>query len=356
MTDVSADPAPIRVVIAEDSPVTREYLKYLVERAGGFEVVGVAADGAAGVELAQRLRPDVVLMDIQMPRMNGYEATRRIMERTPTPIVLVSASLSRDEVGMSFEALRAGALTVLEKPVGLDHPQTTAVAEEMLSTLRLMAEVKVVRRWPQAPPPAPLPPPPPARALPMRQARLVAIGASTGGPAVLGEILGGLPAGLGASVLVVQHIAAGFVSGLAEWLGGQTPLTVKVAEAGEPLCAATVYLAPDGHQLGVTRDQRISLTTEAAVDGFRPSATHLFESVARVLPQSSVGVLLSGMGRDGAAGLRALRDAGGLTIAQDRETSVIFGMPAEAIRLGAAAYILPPEEIAVLIGQVARAR
>ena len=351
---MSAEPASIRVVIAEDSVVTREFLSSLIERAGGFEVVGVVGDGAAAVDATQRLRPDVVLMDIHMPRMNGYEATRRIMERTPTPIVLISASLDRDEVGMSFEALRAGALTVLGKPPGLGHPEAAVTAEQMLSTLRLMAEVKVVRRWPAAA--APVPPPPAAPVLPMRRARLVAIGASTGGPAVLAEILGRLPAGLAAPVLVVQHIAPGCVGGLVEWLGGQTPLAVRVAQAGEPLHAATVYVAPDGHQMGVTRDGRVSLVGDAAADGFRPSATYLFESVARAMPQSSVGVLLTGMGRDGAAGLRALRDAGGLTIAQDRETSVIFGMPGEAIRLGAAAHVLPPEEIAALLVHLARAQ
>ncbi|MBI4269539.1 MAG: chemotaxis-specific protein-glutamate methyltransferase CheB [Candidatus Rokubacteria bacterium] len=351
---MSAEIAPIRVVLAEDSPVTREYLAHLLRESGAFEVVGIVGDGGAAVEATQRLRPDVVLMDIHMPRMNGYEATRRIMERTPTPIVLISASLDRDEVGMSFEALRAGALTVLGKPVGLGHPEAAATVEQMVSTLRLMAEVKVVRRWPAAP--APAPPPAPVPVLPMRRARLVAIGASTGGPAVLAEILGRLPAGLAAPVLVVQHIAPGFVGGLGEWLGGQTPLAVRVAQAGEPLNAATVYIAPDGHQMGVTRDGRISLVNDAAADGFRPSATYLFESVARAMPLLSVGVLLSGMGRDGAAGLRALRDAGGLTIAQDRETSVIFGMPAEAVRLGAAAYVLPPEEIAALIAHLARAK
>ena len=191
---------------------------------------------------------------------------------------------------------------------------------------------------------------------PTQAAHLRSLLEAGGYAVVLAEILGRLPAGLAAPVLVVQHIAPGFVGGLGEWLGGQTPLAVRVAQAGEPLNAATVYIAPDGHQMGVTRDGRISLVNDDAADGFRPSATYLFESVARAMPQSSVGVLLTGMGRDGAAGLRALRDAGGLTIAQDRETSVIFGMPGEAIRLGAAAHVLPPEEIAALLVHLARAQ
>lgn len=343
----------IRVLVAEDSAVVREHLLYLLDRAAALQVVGTARDGLDAVEQAKRLKPDVVLMDVHMPRMNGYDATRRIMEEVPTPIVMISASFNRDEVGMTFEALKAGALTVLEKPAGPEHPLHAEQARQLVETLRLMAEVKVIRRWPrrQAPPA-----PPRLDASSNRRIRIIAVGASTGGPAVTAEILEKLPRGFEIPLLLVQHIAPGFVGGLADWLGGQTALTVKLAEPGEPVRPGTVYLAPDKYQMGVSRDERIRLTVgEAAEDGFSPSASYLFRSVAEAYQRSAMGVLLTGMGRDGASGLLRLREVGGLTVAQDKESSVIFGMPGEAVRLGAAELVLSPEEIAALIGNLARA-
>lgn len=343
----------IRVLVAEDSAVVREYLRYLLEQAAGLQVVGTARDGLDAVEQTKRLKPDVILMDVHMPRLNGYDATRRIMEDVPTPIVMISASFNRDEVSMTFEALKAGALTVLEKPAGPDHPQQAEQARQLVETLRLMAEVKVIRRWPrrQAPPaPTPLGPP-------KRRIRIIALGASTGGPAVTAEILEKLPRGFDIPLLLVQHIAPGFVGGLADWLNGQTPLTAKLAEPGEPVRPGTVYVAPDKCQMGVSQDERIRLTNgEAAEDGFSPSASYLFRSVAEAYLRSAAGILLTGMGRDGAAGLLRLRQLGGLTVAQDKESSVIFGMPAEAVRLGAAEYVLSPDEIAVLINSLASQR
>ncbi len=342
----------IRVLVAEDSAVVREYLLYLLEEAEGFSVAGAARDGLDAVEQVKRLKPDVILMDVHMPRMNGYDATRRIMEEVPTPIVMISASFNRDELGMTFEALKAGALTVLEKPGGPDHPQQTEQARQLVETLRLMAEVKVIRRWPRRSDPAPS-----LDAPTDRRIHIIAVGASTGGPAVIAEILEKLPRDFKIPLLLVQHIAPGFVGGLAEWLNGQTMLTVKLAEAGEPVRPGTVYLAPDQSQMGVSRDGRIHLTNgKAAEDGFSPSASYLFRSVAEAYQGSAAGILLTGMGRDGAAGLLRLRQLGGLTVAQDKESSVIFGMPAEAVRLGAAEYVLSPDEIAVLINSLAAQR
>lgn len=344
----------IRVLVAEDSAVVRQHLLYLLDRTAGLQVVGTARDGLDAVEQAKRLKPDVVLMDVHMPRLNGYDATRRIMEEIPTPIVMISASFNRDEVGMTFEALKAGALTVLEKPAGPDHPLHAEQARQLVETLRLMAEVKVIRRWPRRQTP---PAPPRLEASSNRRIRVIAVGASTGGPAVTAEILEKLPRGCEIPLLLVQHIAPGFVTGLADWLGGQTPLTVKLAEPGEPVRPGTVYLAPDKCQMGVSRDERIRLTNgEAAEDGFSPSASYLFRSVAETYQRSAMGVLLTGMGRDGAAGLLRLREVGGLTVAQDKESSVIFGMPGEAVRLGAAELVLSPEEIAALIGRLTSAR
>jgi len=330
----------IRVLIVEDSAVTREFLLHLLSRDRVFQVVGMARNGLEGVEQAERLRPDVILMDVYMPRMNGYEATRQIMERVPSPIVMVSANFNRDEVAMTFEALKAGALAVVEKPGGPDHPKHGETTRLLLQTVRLMAEVKVIRRWPKHKHPVP-PTPVPAKS--DQRIRLVAIGASTGGPGVVAEILAGLPAA--PPILLVQHIAPGFTTGLAEWLNRGTRLEVKPAKSGEAVRPGTVYLAPEGLQMGITKDARIRLTREPAEDGFCPSVTHLFHSVAESYGRSAIGILLTGMGRDGASGLQRLRDAGGVTMVQDEESSVVFGMPAEAIRLGAAEYVLSPEQI-----------
>ncbi len=338
-------PAPkkIRVLVVEDSAVTREYLVYLLSQDPALDVVGTARDGLEGVEQAERLRPDVIVMDIHMPRLNGYEATRQVMERVPTPIVMVTASLNRDEVALTFEALRNGALTVVDKPGGPEHPDSAETSQRFVETVKLMAEVKVVRRWPRRERPVPAAPP---RAVSARNIRLIAVGASTGGPQAIAEILAGLPGDLGAPILVVQHIAPGFITGLAEWLRGQTPLTVQVAAPAESVWPRTVYLAPDGFHMGITGDGRIRLTKEPTSDGLCPSISYLFESAAEVYGPSAVGILLTGMGRDGATGLLKLREKGGITIAQDAESSVIFGMPAEAIRLGAAEWVLPPAGIA----------
>jgi len=331
----------IRVLVADDSATVREFLAYLLGEDPALEVVGTARDGLEAVAEAERLRPDIISMDAHMPRMNGFEATRQIMERAPTPIVIVSGSISREEVTLTFEALKAGALTVVDKPGGPGHPHHAESARRLVETLKLMAEVKVVRRHPRRE--LPVPPSPPS-VRPDRKVRLIAIGASTGGPAVLAEILARLPGNLAAPILVVQHISPGFTTGLAEWLGQATRLTVKLAERRESVRSGAVYLAPDRCQLGIARDGRIQLAEEP-VDGFCPSASYLFQSVAEAYGSATIGVLLTGMGRDGAKGLKRLRKAGGVTIAQDEETSVIFGMPAEAIRLGAAQYVLSPEQI-----------
>jgi len=336
----------IRVLLAEDSAVTREYLVYLLDQDPVLRVVGTAPNGLEAVKQAEQIKPDIIVMDVHMPVMNGFEATRKIMERVPAPIVMISASLSREETALTFEALSAGALTVVDKPGGLDHPEHAESARRLVQTVKLMAEVKVVRRWPRRERPVP-PSPIPTR--PDRKIRLIAIGASTGGPPVLAQILRGLPPDLTVPVLIVQHIAPGFTEGLAEWLGQGTPLGVKVAQPGEAVRSGIVYLAPDRFQMGITKDGRIHLRGGPMADGFCPSASYLFESVAEGYGRSAIGILLTGMGRDGAAGLKRLREAGGATIAQDENTSVVFGMPQEAIRLGAAEYVLSPEQIARLI-------
>jgi two-component system chemotaxis response regulator CheB len=328
----------VRVLVAEDSPSTREHLSALLTPPR-FRLVGLVADGLAAVEEVRRLRPDVVLMDIHMPRMDGLEATRRIMAETPTPVVLMSGAFRGGEAAMSFEGIRAGALSVLAKPAGLGHPAEARSTQEMLTTLRLMAEVRVIHRWPTTSRP---------RTQGGRRLRMVAIAASTGGPGALAEILGELSPDLGSPILVVQHIAEGFTEGLAEWLRSQTPLTVSVPSAGTLARAGEVYVAPEGFQMGVAANGQIELRAERG-DGFCPSGTHLFRSVADSFGRSAMGILLTGMGRDGVEGLEHLRRQGGVTVAQDEATSVVFGMPGAAVQAGAAEHVLPPREIARLV-------
>lgn len=336
----------IRVMVAEDSAVTREYLDHLLSQDPALQVIGTVQNGLEAVEQAQRLRPDVILMDVHMPFMNGYEATRQIMERFPIPIVMVSSNMNQDQVAMTFEALKAGALTVLDKPYGLGHPHRDKTASQLQETVRLMAGVKVVRRWPKRDRSAPSP------TLPAKAGsniQLIVIGASTGGPTVIVEILGSLPRNFPVPILVVQHIATGFTPGLVKWVGQSTSLQVKLPESGETTQAGTVYVAPPGTQMGITKDRQIYLTKEPTENHFCPSVSYLFESVAKAFGRSAIGILLTGMGQDGAGGLLQLSKAGGVTIAQDEETSVIFGMPGEAIRLGAAQYVLSPRQIAELL-------
>ena len=330
----------IRVLLAEDSATVRRHLVSVLEGDEGLTVVGTAANGEEAVTMTERQRPDVVVLDIHMPRMDGYDAARTIMERAPTRIVMATASANRADTRAAFDALDSGALVLIEKPEGPGTPRAEESARELLRTIRLMAEVKVIRRWPDRPPPRSR-----VETRRRRPPRVIAVGASTGGPAVLADLLRGLPADLGCPMLIVQHIAPGFAVAFADWLGTSAARPVKLAEHGERAEADMVYVAPGGRHLGITGAGRIVLSPRATANGFCPSASHLFASVADAYGADAAGIVLTGMGRDGADGLGRLRAAGGLTIAQDEPTSVVFGMPAAAIEAGAAELVLPPSRI-----------
>ncbi|WP_338863108.1 chemotaxis-specific protein-glutamate methyltransferase CheB [Myxococcus stipitatus] len=325
---------PLRIVVAEDSPTARRLLVEILRADPGLSVVGEARDGVEAVELTQRLRPHLVTMDIQMPRMDGLEATRRIMTEAPTPIVVVSTLVERD-IQTSMTALRAGALAVLQKPFGPESPDFDAESRRLRDTLKAMAEVKVVRRWPDRIPVSSAPTRPPSPRDLSARAAVVALAASTGGPAALFQLLSELPSDFPAPLLVVQHIAIGFSQGLASWLATAGPLPVHVAEEGALLLPGHVYLAPDDRHLGIL-DGRAQVSKAAPVNGFRPSATWLFRSVARSHGREALAVVLTGMGQDGLDGIRELRDAGGRVLAQDEESSVVFGMPGVVVSAGLA--------------------
>jgi two-component system chemotaxis response regulator CheB len=334
----------IHVVIAEDSLTVRELLVAILESDPQIRVVGQAKNGAEAVELASRLKPDLITMDVHMPVMDGFEATKEIMVRAPTPILIVSSSASGRDVELSLNAIRAGALMVVAKP---DDPQSArfdALREELVAMAKAMANVKVVRRWAsQARSDGP---PPTRQRAPGAPVRLVAVAASTGGPAALQRILGALPGDFAVPIVVVQHIATGFVGGLSEWLSTSCNLRVKVAEHGEPLLRRTVYIAPDDRQLGVGGDGQVSVTDGPAMNGFRPSANHLFASAAQAYGASLAAVILTGMGSDGVEGLRVVKAAGGSVLVQNEASSVVYGMPGEAVAAGVADAVLGLDQIA----------
>ncbi len=324
---------PIRVLVADDSELFRELLVRVVAADPGFDVVAIAADGNAAAALARSVRPDVITMDLNMPDADGFSGIARIMAETPTPILVLTAT---PEEAVGFRALSLGALDILEKPQA--EADLDDFGQLLRSRLRLLAGVKVIRHLRGL------------RERRMAAARtavrpdLVAIGASLGGPRALATLLRNLPPDFPVPVVVVQHIADGFTEGLASWLATESRLQVREAVDGAPLRPGRVLLAPTGYHLlvaeGVAR-----LSDAPPVDTFKPSVTPLFLSAARAYGPRACGVLLTGMGRDGADGLRAIKEAGGATIAQDEATSAVFGMPRAAIELGAVDRVLPIDDI-----------
>ncbi|MBI2399681.1 MAG: chemotaxis-specific protein-glutamate methyltransferase CheB [Deltaproteobacteria bacterium] len=343
----------INIYIVDDSAVARQHLKHIFEADSSIKVIGEASSGEEAVEFVKAERPDVITMDIKMAGMDGHEATSRIMETHPVPIVIVSANYNRDQVEQSFRAIEAGALAIVEKPPGLGHADYERSARELISTVKLMSEVRVVRRWRKN------------RRLPLapkepfdeaKNIKAVLMGASTGGPPVLQTVLSGFKADFPAPILVVQHITKGFIEGMIEWLGAVISLPISLARDGERALPGRVYFAPDDCHMGVDATGRFVLSTEAPENGIKPSISFLFRSALETYGGEVVAVLLTGMGKDGAEEMKKIRDMGGVTIIQDKESSVVYGMPGEAARLGGAAYVLPPERIPSKIEGIVKVR
>jgi two-component system chemotaxis response regulator CheB len=335
----------IDVLVADDSKVTRMFLVHLLESDPQIRVVGAVGDGQAAVDFVRGNAPDVVLMDMHMPVLDGFEATRRIMQTRPVPIVICSASANTADVAFTFQAMEAGAIACVEKPLGSEHRDFEALAAQLLETVKLMSEVKVVRRLAR-PRPSPRPADVPRSNV---EIKLVGIGGSTGGPPVLQTILAALPKDFPAPVLVVQHIAHGFLAGMAEWLDQTTGLRIHIASHGTRPLPAHVYLAPDDCHMGVDATGAIVLTREEPEQGLRPAVSFLFRSLAQTHGPNALGVLLTGMGRDGAAELKLMKDRGAITIAQDRDSSVVHGMPGAAIALGGASHVVAADGIAAAL-------
>ncbi len=329
----------IDVLIVEDSQVTVENLTQILSSDPQIRVVGVANSGETAFEMVKRHRPHIVTMDIDLPKMSGIEATKAIMQAWPTRIIIVSA-LNSEHLDLTFKALSAGAVAIVEKPRGFGSKESEKMAQELITTIKLMSEVPVVKhRLVNTASKISLP------IIPQIPIKILAIGASTGGPPILEIILKGLPKNFPAPILIVQHISEGFIQGLADWLTASTAFPVHIASHGTKPLKGHAYLAPDNYHLAISENDSLELNNDPPDNNFKPSIEHLFRSVAKVFATEAVGVLLTGMGRDGADGLKLMHDKRAITIAQDESSSLVFGMPNEAIKIGGVTYILPPHKI-----------
>jgi two-component system chemotaxis response regulator CheB len=342
----------IRVLVVDDSPVVRQILVSMLQSEPGFVVVGEASDGVDASRQAARLRPDVITMDIRMPRLDGLGAIKQIMSAVPTPIVVVTSSVYDSDLNIAFRAIEAGALTVVEKPKGLSASAYEAVRDQLVTTVRLMSDVQVVTIRPtdQSTEQAVRD----AESLFWSEAdvKLIVIGSSTGGPGILRQILSTLPGDMSIPILIVQHITPNFSQGFARWLDGSTELQVSLAKEAERIAPGRVLVAPEHAHMLVRPGGIIRLDRSPPVQGLRPSANVLFDSAARVYGDTAVGVILTGMGEDGADGLQHLREAGGYVLAQDEASCVIFGMPKAAIDRGVVDRVLSPDEIAATLNRL----
>jgi two-component system, chemotaxis family, protein-glutamate methylesterase/glutaminase len=337
-----ASPTKICVLIVDDSATTRQILTSLLESDPNICVVGQAASGAEAVEMTARLRPDLVTMDLMMPGMDGMEATQRIMARHPTPVLFLSGYFGHTEGTYTrADALAAGALDVIEKPALIPDWRWRTASHTLIQKVKSLAKVPVVAHIHGA-----------RRLLaqeksqqekfPGPAADVVAIGASSGGPKVLEELLSTLPATFALGVLVVQHMTDGFTPSLLRWLQDKCALPVRVAVDGDAILPRRILFTPEASHMVVQLGGRIHLSSDGPVNGHRPSIDVTFKSLAKVYGARSAGILLTGMGTDGAAGLLAVREAGGVTMVQNEQSCAVFGMPRAAIEMGAAQQVLSP--------------
>ncbi|MCC6899295.1 MAG: chemotaxis response regulator protein-glutamate methylesterase [Polyangiaceae bacterium] len=345
----------LRVLVVDDSAFMRGAISRVLSGDPRFEVAGQAKDGEEAVRLAAELRPDVISMDFNMPGLNGAEATRAIVAKNATPIVMLSAH-TREGAAATVQALAAGAVDFVEKPDGEVSANLASIRDQLVDKLISAAGANVrgsmtVLDVGSADPPmsrrAPRSTPKPMPA----GLRVVVIAASTGGPAALVRLLPEITASK-AALVVVQHMSAGFTSALAEQLAEHARYAVREAQPGDELRAGTALVAPGGQHLVLERNGRVSMSDAAPVHGVRPAADVTFKSAAQVFGARAVGVVLTGMGRDGAMGLAAIKAAGGRTLAQDKATSTVYGMPKAAVEMGVVDEVLPLDQIGKTVSRL----
>lgn len=341
----------INVLIVDDSPVARDLLAYIIQSDPQLKVMGFAENGEEAINFLKNQTPDVIVMDIVMPKMNGFELTRRIMQSNPIPIVVVSGIYNKEEVNKSFQALEAGAIAVLEKPKGIGSSQYLDTARFVIDTLKAMGEVKLVagkNTIQKLEPPESVPQKPKATETHKDAAKkidAIGIGASIGGPQALATVLSKLPEKFPIPIFIVQHISGGFVDGLVNWLNESTPLSVKIPTDGEKGLPGHVYIAPDRKNMLVDENNVIHLIDEPNESNIAPSISQLFLSLANSHGPRSIGILLTGVGKDGVEELLEMKQKGATTIVQNEETCVMFDMPKHAIKLNAAVHVEPLNQI-----------
>jgi len=342
---------PVRVLVADDSPTIRHYLKAIINDTDNMTVVGEARDGKDVVDLVHELEPDVISMDINMPRVDGLEATRQIMSEKPTPVVVVSGLVESD-IELSMKALEAGALAVVEKPPDRKNPEFEAKRKHLVNTIRAMAGVSVVSRkrkrhpMPDGQQYSDTSKPVTGR---LSKPEIIGIGASTGGPSAIHRVLKDFPADIPIPIVVVQHMPHEFLQGMTRWLQRSTRLNIKIAESGEQLMPGWVYIAPGTAHMTVRRQNEkllVRLIKDRGNPQYQPSINMLFNSLATTCASNAIGVILTGMGDDGASGLLAMKQAGAKTFAQDEQTSTVYGMPNAALMCGAVKSVLPLTSLA----------
>lgn len=336
----------IRVLLVEDSPVAMAVLKRLLEPLSDIEVAGSASNGREALEMVPRLKPDVICTDLHMPHMDGLTFIREVMSRHPTPILVISVSVREGDQGNIFQLLEAGAVDVFPKPRGGLDRKNHLVGEGLARKIRVLSGVSPVRRRRSG---APIAASPSSSSTISRfqsgapaelTGELVAIGASTGGPQSLKRLLEQLPVGFPAALVCIQHLGEGFLAQLVEWLDKSTVLPVQIAVFGERPRPGVIYFPPEGRHLILDAQGFFQGRRPEQIDDFCPSVSIFFHSAAEVKGRRMVGVLLTGIGKDGADGLLAIKQRGGVTIAQDESSSVVWGMPKQAIDMGAARHVL----------------
>jgi len=341
---------PVRVLLADDSATIRHYLKAIISDTSNMVVIGEAKDGEDAIDLVYKLKPDVVSMDINMPKVDGLEATRRIMADIPTPVVVVSGLVESD-VELSMKALEAGALAVVEKPPDRNSPEFEAKRKQLVNTMRAMAGVTVVSRKSTNPRRPNIQLSQEFSPITGRLAKpeIIGLGASTGGPSAVHRVLREFPEDTPVPIVVVQHMPHEFLQGMARWLQRSTRLKIKIAESSDYLMPGWVYISPGTAHMTVRRQNEkllVRLIKDRGNPQYQPSINMLFNSLATTCASNGIGVILTGMGDDGASGLLAMKQAGAKTFAQDEKSSTVYGMPNAAVLCGAVDSVLPLTSLA----------